>query len=556
MKNDYPHFRRLWYRVLVALMGSAFIPLVVIGGTFSLYSVSIFKSRTVEMLVRDVEMCQHHLDRFLSDRILELKWVARTPAIILTDQEHFGEYTRDLTREFPWILDLGVFDRNGNQLAYNGANFRETRNYGDRPWFRMAIDAGVCISNQELGYRQIPHVSIAVRRDRDPATLVIRASIDTDTLQQQLTSGWKAFKKTDVFLIARDGSYQTQSRTGRRLMTHSGLGIQEPFNGTRIHKENGEIVITTWLSVAPWVLVARYDINEVFSPALEMRSLSLWALIIGGIVIVFFILLTANMLVGRLEAKRQKIEHLNRQLHRSSFMISTMELGIGLLQEIKDRLGSITVASQWMQNHLAGVTSPQVDEDLKQIRESASSAQETLEQFLSSMRSDAPMITDVNIVSVMEELVMWFKKELTLRCIRVTWAVDKKLPEIRTDRSKLRHAFQNILLNAVYAVDKHGEIHIAVAVESRERAVTVTITDSGPGIPEKDREMIFEPLYTTKPDGTGLGLSVARDILQALGGSLILDKSYGRGAAFRMVLPQKYLGLQSEDKDPHPTSGP
>ena len=554
MKNDYPHFRRLWYRVLAALMGSAFIPLVVIGGIFSLYAVSIFKSRTVEMLVRDVEMRRQHLDRFLGDRILELKWVARTSTIILTEQERFDEYTRDLTREFPWINDLGVFDLDGNQLAHKGSYARETRNYSDHPWFRKAIDAGVCISDMELGYRQLPHISIAVRRDRDPTSLIIRASIDSDTLQRQLVPGWNMFERADVFLIDHDGRYQTQPRTGWRLMGQSGLGVQEPFEGTRIHEMGGIILLTNWLSAAPWVLAARYDVDEVFAPALEMRYLSLWALIIGGIIIVFFVLLTANTLVSRLEAKRQQIQHLNRQLRRSSFMTSTMEMGVGLLQEIADRLGSITVASQWMENHLADAANPQVDEDLKLIRGSAGVAQENLNQFLSSLRADAPMITDVNLVSLIEELVTWLNKELTLRCIRVTWAIDKNTPEIRTDRSRLRHAIQNILLNAVYAVDKHGKIHIAIAAEGR--GVVITITDSGSGIPEADRETIFEPLYTTKPDGTGLGLPVARDILETLEGSLTLVWPSAGGAAFRMVLPQRYTGAQGADTEQNSTSGP
>ncbi|MCB2149194.1 MAG: hypothetical protein KQI81_22120 [Deltaproteobacteria bacterium] len=554
MKNDYPHFRRLWYRVLVALMGSAFIPLVVIGGIFSVYAVSIFKSRTVEMLVRDMEMRRQHLDRFLGDRIQELKWVARTPTLILTEQERFDEYTRDLTDEFLWINDLEVFDLDGNQLAHQGSYARETRSYSDRPWFRKAIDAGVCISDMELGYRQLPHISIAVRRDRDPTSLIIRASIDSDTLQRQLVPGWTLFERTEVFLIDRNGRYQTQPRSGWRLMGQSGLGVQERFEGTRIHETDGIILLTNCLSAAPWVLAARYDVDEVFAPAFEMRYLSFWALIIGGIIIMFFVLLTANTLVSRLEAKRQRIQHLNRQLRRSSFMTSTMELGIGLLQEIADRLASIAVASQWMENHLTGVATPQVDEDLKLIRESAGGAQENLNQFLSSLRADAPMIADVNLVSLIEEIVAWLNKELTLRCIRVAWTVDRNTPEIRTDRSRLRHAIQNILLNAVYAVDQHGKIHIAIASEGR--GVVITITDSGPGIPEADRETIFEPLYTTKPDGTGLGLPVARDILETLEGSLTLVWPSAGGAAFRMVLPQRYSGLQSADPELNSTSGP
>ena len=295
------------------------------------------------------------------------------------------------------------------------------------------------------------------------------------------------------------------------------------------------------------MLAARYDLDEVFAPVLEMRYLSFWALIIGGIIIMFFVLLTANTLVNRLEAKRQRIQHLSRQLRRSSFMTSTMELGIGLLQEIVDRLASITVASQWMEKHLSGDMTPQIDEDLKLIGESAGGAQERLKQFLSRLRPDAPMITDVNLVSMIEELVAWLKKELTQRCIRVVWTIDKNLPEIRTDRSRLRHAIQNILLNGVDAVVKHGEIHIAISADGQD--VAVTIADSGPGIPEADREMIFEPLYTTKPDGTGLGLPVARDILQALGGSLILEASPAGGTAFRMVLPQRYPGPRGADAE-------
>ncbi len=553
MKNDYPHFRRLWNRVLLVLMGAAFIPLMVIGGIFSFYSVSIYKTRTVDMLVRDVTLRRQNLDRFLGDRVLELKWVARTPAAVLTDQPRFDEYTQQLSLDFPWIHDLGVFDLDGNQLTYTGPFTRETRSYENHAWFLQARSTGACISDLELGYRQLPHISIAVRRDRDPA-LVIRASIEADTLARQLLTGGNTFASTDVFLINRDGRYLTPPRKGWRLMSDSGLKVPERFEGTRVHEADGNIRLTAWLGGAPWVLAARFDADEVYAPALEMRTLSLWALIIGGIIITFFILLAANTLVSRLEFKRQRIQHLNRQLNRSSFMTSAMEIGMGLLHEIADRLASITVAAQWMEKHLAGNPLPQVDEDLKQIGQSAGAAQERLNQFLASLRPEAPLITDVNLIRMLEELVSWLKKELTLRCIRLVWTIDEQVPEIRTDRGRLRHAIQNILLNSVHAVDGHGEIQIAIAAEGQ--GAVVTITDSGPGVPAADGERIFEPLYTTKPDGTGLGLPVARDIVQALGGSLTLVRPSAGGAAFRMVLPVQYSGPLDEDCQPGSTSGP
>jgi signal transduction histidine kinase len=156
------------------------------------------------------------------------------------------------------------------------------------------------------------------------------------------------------------------------------------------------------------------------------------------------------------------------------------------------------------------------------------------------------VITDVQLAGLIETVVTWLKKELALRCIRVVWSVDGDVPQIRTEPGKLRHAFQNILLNALNAVDRHGEIHIAIEEEGPQ--VAVTITDSGGGIPSGDRERIFEPLYTTKTDGTGLGLPVARDIFQALGGSLILLQSSSEGTAFRMVLPKQFHGLADADR--------
>ena len=542
MKQDYPHFRRLWNRVVVALVGAAFIPLIVIGGTFSFYAVSAFKDRTVEMLVHDTDTRRKQLDSLFNDRVATLRLVAQMPANILTEQENFDVYAGTVIEKYPWIHDLEVFDIQGNQLVHQGHLGRETRNYADRTWFQRASTTGVWVSDLEPGYRQVPHISIAVRREKGPPFLIVRASLHGGDLRQQLQPNWKAFKAADVFLINRRGDYQARLQPDRPLMAASGLGQQQRFDGVHIQEIQDTIQLTTWLSSVPWVLGASYKPKEVFAPVLEMRCFALWSLVLGGIVIVFLVLLTADTLVNRLETKRQRIHHLNAQMQRSSYMASTMELGIGFLEEITDRLASITVAAEWLENHLSGEASSPAAEDLKQIQESAVTGRKRLKQFLENLRHRPPVITDVQLASLIETVVTWLKKELALRCIRVVWAIEKDVPQIRTEPAKLRHAFQNILLNAMTAVDRHGEIHIAIADDGPQ--VAVTFTDSGCGIPPEDRERIFEPLYTTKPDGTGLGLPVARDILQALGGSLILLRSSSEGTAFRMVLPKQFHGLQ------------
>ncbi|WP_319522516.1 ATP-binding protein [uncultured Desulfosarcina sp.] len=546
MKQDYPHFRRLWNRVVIALMGAAFIPLIVIGGIFSFYSVSIFKDRTVEMLVHDTDTRRRQLDSLFSDRVATLKLVAQMPADILTVQEQFDAYARTVIEKYPWINDLEVFDIQGNQLVHQGHLARETRNYADRTWFQRAGATGVWISDLELGYRQVPHVSIAVRREKGPPFLIVRASLNGGDLQRQLQPSWKAFTATDVFLIDQKGDYQARLQPDRPLMVASGLGQQQQFDGVTIQTKQEHLQLTTWLSSVPWVLGASYKPKEVFAPALEMRYFAIWSLVLGGVVICSLVLLTADSLVKRLETKRQRIHHLNAQMQRSSYMASTMELGIGFLEEITDRLASITVAAEWLESHLSGENASPVAEDLKQIRESAVTGRKRLKQFLENLRPRQPVITDVQPVDLIQTVVTWLKKELALRCIRVVWDIDEDVPAIRTEPGKLRHAFQNILLNALTAVDRHGEIHIDIKDEGPQ--VAVTITDSGCGIGSEDRERIFEPLFTTKTDGTGLGLPVARDIFQALGGSLILLRSSSEGTAFRMVLPKQFHGFADADR--------
>ena len=387
----------------------------------------------------------------------------------------------------------------------------------------------------ELGFRQLPHISVAVRGN-GPRALIIRGSIDSDQLRRQVQPERNAFFSADVFLVNPKGRYQTAPRSGGQIMGHSDIGVQPAFDGVRTHAEGGKILLTTWLAAVPWVLAVRYDADEVFAPAIEMRHLSYWALILGGFVIVCFVLLTANTLVARLETKRQRI---------------AMELGLGLLREISDGLANITIATQWLENHLGKAMTPEAGEDLRQIRDTATGNRERLSQFLSTFRPETSMITAVNPENVVRMLVNWLAKELHLRCIRVAWDVEHDLPEIRTDEGKLRHAIQNILLNAVDAVNQYGVIQIAIGGDGR--GVAITISDSGPGIRDADRERIFEPLYTTKPEGTGLGLPVARDIIQSLGGSLILLETSAAGTVFRIFLPCELTASAVAEPEPEAT---
>jgi two-component system NtrC family sensor kinase len=109
---------------------------------------------------------------------------------------------------------------------------------------------------------------------------------------------------------------------------------------------------------------------------------------------------------------------------------------------------------------------------------------------------------------------------------------------IRAISGQLEQVLINLITNAVHAVESGGQVVVQARVDGPQ-TVLIEVADSGPGIPEEDRERVFEPFFTTKPDGkgTGLGLSIVRNIVEQHSGQITVGQSELGGASFRVVLP-------------------
>jgi signal transduction histidine kinase len=118
----------------------------------------------------------------------------------------------------------------------------------------------------------------------------------------------------------------------------------------------------------------------------------------------------------------------------------------------------------------------------------------------------------------------------------VTLKLPSDLPAAFGDERRIRQVLTNLLHNALEAIGNRGAI--VVSAGARGGLVAVTITDDGPGIPPELLPRVFDPLFTTKPRGTGLGLALSRAIARAHGGDLVADNAPGGGARFELTLPR------------------
>ncbi|WP_437588732.1 ATP-binding protein [Sorangium sp. So ce1000] len=157
------------------------------------------------------------------------------------------------------------------------------------------------------------------------------------------------------------------------------------------------------------------------------------------------------------------------------------------------------------------------------------------EQYLSVARRPRPRLEPERVDDLVQELVAFVRPELDRAGIAVRVEVEEAGPEILLDESQLRQALLNLLRNAREAMPKGGEIVVSVSFSSG--AATIAVDDTGPGVPEELRASIFDPFFTTKQRGTGLGLAVTRDIIEAHGGTISCEPREAGGTRFRIALP-------------------
>src|SRR6185295_7325387 len=146
----------------------------------------------------------------------------------------------------------------------------------------------------------------------------------------------------------------------------------------------------------------------------------------------------------------------------------------------------------------------------------------------------------LDINGVVGEVAQLVKSDMASRHVPMSLELASGLPRVRGDRVQLQQVVLNVVLNGIDAMRETNGRDPALAIRTfaaGPRSVTVAIEDSGPGIDPHDVERIFEPLYTTKREGLGMGLAIARTIIQAHGGQLRAANNAAGGATFEFTLP-------------------
>ncbi len=167
-----------------------------------------------------------------------------------------------------------------------------------------------------------------------------------------------------------------------------------------------------------------------------------------------------------------------------------------------------------------------------------------LSEFLQFARTPEPDARACDLREVVDSIQVLCSQEASRQDVHIQVSYPDDLPEINVDAAQIQQALLNLVLNGIQAMTCGGQLLIEVKPDSG--AIEIKIQDNGPGIPEEHRAQIFDPFFTTKDRGTGLGMSIAHQLIHGHGGDIrLLDN--GRGTTFLVRLPQRRSGDEREN---------
>jgi signal transduction histidine kinase len=173
-----------------------------------------------------------------------------------------------------------------------------------------------------------------------------------------------------------------------------------------------------------------------------------------------------------------------------------------------------------------------------QLERAVVELEQLVSDFLTFARPAKDRLEDVDLRHLIHDVLDFAALDLEQGGVQVVTELDPALPLVYADSAKLRRALLNLVINARQAMPEGGTLTVR-AQPSGRREVLIEVRDTGCGIPQEDRPRIFQTFFSTKPEGTGLGLAVVRRTIEDCGGRVTFDSEVGRGTAFRIFLPTR-----------------
>jgi PAS domain S-box-containing protein len=240
----------------------------------------------------------------------------------------------------------------------------------------------------------------------------------------------------------------------------------------------------------------------------------------------------------RAEQERARLRQLESDLAHTNRVSTLGEMAASLAHEIKQPIAAaITSASsclEWLAHEPPNLDRARAA--AARIDKYGNRAAEIIDRIRSLYKKSAPQRELVDVNGIIQEMLTLLKGEADRNSVAMRTELAPDLPKITADRVQLQQVFMNLMLNAIEAMKDSGG-DLTVKSELQDSQLQFSVSDTGVGLPKEKMDQIFSAFFTTKPQGSGMGLAISRSIVESHGGQLWATANDGRGATFHFTLP-------------------
>lgn len=236
---------------------------------------------------------------------------------------------------------------------------------------------------------------------------------------------------------------------------------------------------------------------------------------------------------------RKRVEQLQADLAHMNRVTTLGELTASLAHEIKQPISATILNAntclRWLKRD-----NPDLDEAREaanRIAEDGNRAADIIERLRSLYKKAPPNRELVDVNEIVQEMVVLMRGEANEYAVSIRTVLSAGVPRITADHVQLQQVLMNLMLNGIEAMKETGGILTVKSQLGQDGRVLISVTDTGVGLPAEKADQIFNAFFTTKPQGSGMGLAITRSIIEAHGGHLWATANNGRGAAFHFTLP-------------------
>ena len=230
-----------------------------------------------------------------------------------------------------------------------------------------------------------------------------------------------------------------------------------------------------------------------------------------------------------------RVQELEADLRRKERLASLGDLASGVAHEVRNPLNSISLGLQRLQTECP--TDEEGERFIGLMRSEVRRINDIIERFLHLARPPRMELCECDLKGLVSEVADLMRDEAQAKGVRIDAHLPPNPAIAYLDCPQIRQAFMNLALNAIQATPEGGVV--AFGLEKRGKEWRIRVSDTGPGISPQVRERIFDPYFTTKEGGVGLGLTLAQRVVEEHGGRIEVESRMGKGTTFTVILPSK-----------------